>query len=128
MEFSAVGAPRPTSSKHVLWQYVQSMISNTLYLPELREMLAQHDEAGLREFCVAVHPAAAAEFTDGLTLTVAWEVLKHTDSVTRSEIFSFYDLARQVEIIEALDRDEMAELIGQLAPTFARASALVNAV
>jgi magnesium transporter len=40
------------------------MYPNTLYLPELREMLNQQDDAGLREFCTALHPAVAAEFTD----------------------------------------------------------------
>ena len=40
---------------------------NTLYLPELREMLAAKDLAGLREFCVALHAARTAEFMEGLT-------------------------------------------------------------
>ncbi len=29
---------------------------NTLYLPELREMLAEQNEHELREFCMALHP------------------------------------------------------------------------
>ncbi len=87
---------------------------NTLYLPELREMVSQSDDAGLREFCVAVHPAAAADFTTLLDLSEAWTVLSHADISTRADIFSFYDLPKQVEFIENLDRREMASLIAEL--------------
>ena len=37
-------------------------MTNTLYLPELREMLAENDAGELREFCVALHAARTAEF------------------------------------------------------------------
>ncbi len=30
---------------------------NTLYLPELREMLAEQNHEALSEFCTALHPA-----------------------------------------------------------------------
>ena len=33
---------------------------NTLYLPELREMLRDENAAELQEFCEALHPARAA--------------------------------------------------------------------
>ncbi|MDP7267988.1 MAG: magnesium transporter, partial [Pirellulales bacterium] len=92
------------------------MYPNTLYLPELREMLSQGDDAGLREFCVAVHPAAAAEFTDLLNLDEAWTVLRHADIPTQAEIFSFYDLPKQIEFLENVDRGEMASLIAELPP------------
>jgi magnesium transporter len=92
------------------------MIKNPLYLPELREMLAASDKEGMREFCEAVHPAAAAEFMEGLSPAESWGVLQHTDEGTRIEIFSFFEPAKQVEMIETLDRAEMAELIGELAP------------
>ena len=42
-------------------------MTNTLYLPELREMLAENNVAELQEFCVALHPARTAEFMEGLT-------------------------------------------------------------
>ena len=49
----------------------RSMI-NTLYLPELREMLERRDEPALREFCTALHPARTAEFMEGLSASEAW--------------------------------------------------------
>jgi magnesium transporter len=92
------------------------MVSNPLYLPELREMLAAQDADALREFCTAVHPAAVAEFIEGLSPQESWQVLQYTDDATRTEIFSFIEPAKQVEMVETLDRGEMADLIGDLAP------------
>ena len=40
---------------------------NTLYLPELREMLTENNAAELQEFCTALHPARTAEFMEGLS-------------------------------------------------------------
>jgi magnesium transporter len=88
---------------------------NTLYLPELREMLAEDDKAGLSEFCTALHPARTAEFMEGLLPTEEWAVLRHADLVLREQIFAYFPHDRQVEIIESQDRSEVAELIADLA-------------
>ena len=64
---------------------------NTLYLPELREMLESSDVEGLREFCTALHPARTAEFMEGLTATESWTVLQAADQPTRVEIFAYLD-------------------------------------
>ena len=92
------------------------MCPNTLYIPELREMLATGDDAGLQDFCTAVHPAAVADFTDMLRTEEAWQVLRHTDPQTRAEIFSFYDLPKQVELLENLASKDAAQLVGELSP------------
>lgn len=91
-------------------------MSNTLYLPELREMLAEGDSAALEEFCTALHPARTAEFMEGLSGREAWEVLGHAELGLRVEIFNFLDREKQIEIVETQDRDEIAELIGELPP------------
>jgi magnesium transporter len=91
-------------------------MTNTLYLPELREMLAENQEGELREFCTALHPARTAEFMEGLSAEEAWAVLKYADTPVRAEIFTFFEPARQVEIIETTDRREIAEFIGHLPP------------
>ena len=89
---------------------------NTLYLPELREMLAAGDAAQLREFCTALHPGHTADFMEGLTPAEAWQVLLHAELPVRAELFGFFDQAKQVEILETADRQEMAALVGQLPP------------
>ncbi len=89
---------------------------NTLYLPELRELLADENARELREFCEAMHPARTAEFMEGLTADEAWAVLRHTKTVHRGEIFGFFDLDRQHEILLTQDRTEVAEMVAELAP------------
>jgi magnesium transporter len=89
-------------------------MTNTLYLPELREMLAENNTAELEEFCTALHPARTAEFMEGLTPAEAWAVLQHTDSDTRGSIFSYFDREKQLEIITAGDRAEIGRLIAEL--------------
>lgn len=41
---------------------------NPLLLPEIRSMLIEGDERGLREVLTEVHPATAAEFSEGLSV------------------------------------------------------------
>ncbi len=91
-------------------------MTNPLYLPELREMLADSDVEGLREFCGALHPARTVEFMDGLTADESWRVIRHADEHLRREIFCFFDEDLQVEILESLDREEAAKLIGEMPP------------
>lgn len=91
-------------------------MTNTLFLPELREMLAENDAAGLAEFCTTLHPARTAEFMEGLTPEEAWAVLQHATDATQAEIYHYFDLDKQVAMIETLDRAAMAALVGRLAP------------
>ena len=89
---------------------------NTLYLPEIREMLALNDEAGLREFCTALHPARTAEFMEGLSAEEAFVVLQHAEPLVREELFSYFDHDKQVAIVESDDRLRVAELVADLPP------------
>ncbi len=91
-------------------------MTNTLYLPELREMLGEHNAAELKEFCIALHPARTAEFMEGLSAAEAWEVLRHADPSTRAEIFSYFASEKQIELIQTIDRSEVVHLIDELAP------------
>jgi len=89
---------------------------NTLYLPELREMLAENNAADLTEFCTALHSARTAEFMEGLTAAEAWAVLQYADVPLRVEIFGFFEQSKQIEIIETLDRAEIAQFVADLPP------------
>lgn len=84
---------------------------NTLFLPELREMLQTNDLAGLAEFCTALHPARTAEFMEGLDAQESWAVLLATDVAHRASIFGFLDKDKQVQILESGDPHAIAELL-----------------
>ncbi len=88
---------------------------NTLFLPEIREMLAEDNQRELREFCSAIHPVGTAEFMSGLTPDESWRVLQFADKQTRSEIFLYFDHDRQIELIQQRDRQEVANLIAHMA-------------
>ena len=88
---------------------------NTLFLPELREMLRSQNLQELREFCEAIHPAATADFMSGLTSDEAWQVLQYADLATRVEIFHYFDRDRQIEILGSQDRDKVVELVLNMA-------------
>jgi len=88
---------------------------NTLFLPELREMLAENNAFELHEFCTALHPARTAEFMEGLEAADAWSVLRHADLKLREEIFAYFTHEKQIAIIETQDRSEIAELLADIA-------------
>lgn len=87
---------------------------NTLLIPELREMLATGDEAGLREFASALHPARAAEFMEGLTPEEAWGVLRTCEPHSRAEIFGYFSEPLQIQIVETGDPQEISSLVADL--------------
>lgn len=87
---------------------------NTLYLPELREMLAEHNADDLREFCMALHPGRTAEFMEGLTPHESWEVLQFAAPSLRAEIFSYFQDEQQLAILRGEDDKQVADLITQL--------------
>ena len=90
------------------------MSYNQLFLPEIREMLAENDEEHLREFCYDFHPARTAEYIEGLTAQEIWELLRHCDLPQRVEIYSFLDEDKQLEIFETAPRNEIATLVADL--------------
>ncbi len=87
---------------------------NTLFLPELREMLAERNAHDLHEFCTALNPARLAEYMEGLTPAEAWQVVQYAELKLREDIFLYFTHDRQIEIIETQDRAEVAELLADL--------------
>lgn len=92
------------------------MIYNPLLLPELREMLAENDETGLREVVEELHAATVAEFSEGLTPEETWRLLSFASLERQAEIFSFFSTAKQVALVEAADQKHMADLLAEMPP------------
>lgn len=89
---------------------------NTLFLPEIREMLAENNSRELSEFCTALHPSRTAEFMAGLDSDEIWAVFAHTDPDTRANILSYFDRRQQVDIVSNQDRAVSAALVQLLSP------------
>jgi magnesium transporter len=87
---------------------------NTLLLPELREMLADENQAELKEFCVALNPGRTAEFMEGLSDVEVWSVLQFAEPDRRAEIFGYFPEERQVAMLEVQQPDQVAELVEEI--------------
>jgi magnesium transporter len=87
---------------------------NTLFLPELREMLREQNDFELREFCSALHPARTAEFMLGLEPHEMWQVLQYAEPNLRAEIFSYFPWETQLGLLEGQESQQTARLIACL--------------
>ncbi len=84
---------------------------NPLLLPEIREMLREHDDRGLTEVMTELHPVSIAEFAEGLSVDETWELLSHADIYRQAEVFSFFPLHKQDELVSGVGRERMSKLL-----------------
>jgi magnesium transporter len=101
---------------------------NLLVLPDLREMIAENDAAGLAQIVKELHPATIADFSEGLSVEETWQLLDHGPVARQAEILSFFPPVKQVEMVtgagrhliskllEAMPHDDRVELVRQLDP------------
>ncbi len=89
--------------------------ANPLLIPELRVMLAEGDAAGLREVAHELHPATVAEFSEGLEDGELWQILDALPVERQAEIFPYYPLSRQVDLVKTADRAHLGPLIEWMA-------------
>jgi magnesium transporter len=90
--------------------------ANPLLIPELRVMLAEGDTDGLREVAHELHPATVAEFSEGLEDGELWQILDALPVERQAEIFPYYPLSRQIELVKMADRAHLGPLIEWMAP------------
>ncbi|MEX0702163.1 MAG: magnesium transporter [Planctomycetales bacterium] len=91
-------------------------VYHQLLLPDLKQMLAEDDKAGLAEFCNALYPPVAAEVLEGLPAEDVWRVLENCSLSRQVEIFEFLSLAEQVELVDKLDRKRLSRLVEEMSP------------
>lgn len=86
----------------------------TLFLPELREMLADANQPELEEFCHALNAGRTAEFMEGLEDEEIWRVLQYAPPNRRAEIFAYFEPDRQVAMLAEHPVEQVAELVGEI--------------
>ncbi len=90
-------------------------MSNPLFTPEIRDMLAQNDAAGLAALCEELHPATIAEAVEeGFDADQIWQLLGHTDIRAQAAIFEYLTPARQIEMVEGPARPQLGQLIEKM--------------
>src|SRR5262249_28421585 len=90
-------------------------MSHPLFGPEVRQMLQENDEHGLKVFCETLHPATVAEaLSEGFEPDEIWRILRQTDIKTQAAIFEYFPLDWQIKMVEGIGRQHMARLIEQM--------------
>ncbi len=93
-----------------------AIMFNPLVLPELRELLHENDVVTLSEVLADLHPASIAEFTEGLSVDETWQLLSHTPIERQGEIFSFYPIPKQVEMVHGAELARVSKLLEVMPP------------
>lgn len=88
---------------------------NTLLLPDLRQMLSEDDDLGMKEFCEVLFPAVSAEILAELKAAEAWRVLSKCGLERQAEIVGYLPLPFQVELVDEMDRKSLSLLIEEMA-------------
>ena len=89
--------------------------ANPILIPELRVMLGDGDADGLREVARELHPATVADFSEGLDDGELWQLLDFLPVERQAEIFPYFSMPRQVELVKAADRAHLGPLIEWMA-------------
>ena len=82
-----------------------------LLAPDLRELITERNEAGLREFFVGHHPADSAELLDDLRPEEALFVLNLLDGRERAAVFSYLEPSLQDGVTGLMERGSLAALL-----------------
>jgi magnesium transporter len=86
-----------------------------LFGPEVREMLEENNDAGMRVFLEELHPATVAETLSGdLDVEQVWRFLSHTSIRNQAGVFEYFPIDWQVKMVEGAGKERMARLIEQM--------------
>ena len=86
----------------------------SLLRPDLTQMLADRDEAGLQAFVSELYPGVTAEVIDDLGGDQIAEVLSYATPETQAAIVEFLPLARQVDLAEAMPAESLAAMVAEM--------------
>jgi magnesium transporter len=89
-------------------------MTNPILVPELLELINSGDSAALEAVVNAVHPAEMADFVAALDDADVWRLLGAIPHRQAAEIFSNFELSRQVQLASGANRRAMAHMLEDL--------------
>ena len=90
-------------------------MAHALFGPEVRLMLQEDDDDGMRTFCETLHPATVAEALAGeFEVEEVWRFLEHTGIRDQAAVFEYFPIEWQVRMVEGTGRQHMARLVEQM--------------
>ena len=87
------------------------MLRNPLIIPDLRELLREGEQEGLREFFEDYHPARVAEVLEDLEPEEADAIFGLLEPRMRADVMSYLDTEHQLRLVEAMPSEGVAELL-----------------
>lgn len=90
-------------------------MADFLFGPEVRLLLQENDDEGMKTFCETLHPATVADALAGeFDAAEVWRFLGHTNIRNQAAIFEYFPIEWQVQMVEGTGRPNMAKLIEQM--------------
>ncbi len=90
-------------------------MAHPLFTPEIKFLLQENDDAGMKAFCESLHPATVAEaLACDLPVDQVWRFLKQTTIRVQATVFEYFPIDSQVQMVEGTGREHMAQLIGEM--------------
>src|SRR5262249_54512810 len=88
---------------------------HVLFGPEVRLLLEENENAGMKAFFEHLHPWTVAEALAGeLDVESTWKFLGHTDIRNQAAIFEYFPIDWQVKMVEGTGRQHMAQLVEKM--------------
>ncbi|MDR3238257.1 MAG: CBS domain-containing protein, partial [Spirochaetia bacterium] len=91
-------------------------MKNPFLVPELRELVKKKKFNILKSFLEESHPKEIAEYICLLNPTEIWMILGLTDIYTRVDIFKYFEIDVQAELVSGSMRTHITELLKELSP------------
>jgi len=63
-----------------------------------------------------LHPATIADFSEGLSVEDTWRLLAPASVDRQAEVFSFFPLDKQAEMVDGVGRERMSKLLEAMSP------------
>ena len=82
-----------------------------LLRPDLAELIAEEDSDGVAAFFESLHPAVVAELLQELPAENVWSALATVPPEDQAEVFTFFPLWLQEDLVGGLDRGVLSRLI-----------------
>jgi magnesium transporter len=88
-------------------------MAHALFGPEVRFMLADGNDAGLKAFVESIHPSTIVETLagDNFSIEEVWRVLSQAAPREQASVFEYFPIELQVKMAEGAGRPQMARLI-----------------
>lgn len=100
-------------------------MKNPIFVPELRDLLKRKKYDIIKSFLEVNHPKEIAEYLALLNPDEIWKILDLVDIYTQVDIFKYFEMDVQIDLVSGSMRSHITELLKELSPD-SRADLFLN--